>query len=590
MRTFRSRRHPAVAGATFCAIVAALALSGCGGGDPAPPPPPTTFSASFQPQALSGSVTVGGNPQPWTTTVTLDRVPDGAVNFGVVDTAGVLAPASVSVVPQGGASYQVSLVTSGSLGAGNYSGNLQLRACRDSAATCAQPLPGSPWPLPYTLSALPSLASVANQCNSLDARKSWVRSYVNDAYLWYREVPAANPAAFSTPEAYFSALKVTTPTASGKPRDLFSVAIDNASFEAITTGEDLGYGMSISRGDGGAVRVLYVEPGSPASAVGVTRGDTIVSVDGLPVATGPEAVILAALFPSAAGRTHSFTLRSVAGAQRTVSLQSLKVTSTPVLSTQVLNVGGARIGYILFTGFVVSAQDQLIAAIQNLSNARIDDLVLDLRYNGGGLLTIGAQLGYMIGGAKTQGKVFERLVFNEKRTQDASDSVLEFETFRYDPVTFDKTTTRLPSLGLGRVFVLTTGSTCSASESVINGLRGVDVEVIVLGSTTCGKPYAFSGKQNCGMTYLPVEAAGVNAKGFGDYADGFAPACAVADDLARPLGDPSEGMLAAALSRRATGQCPPTAQDLPARIAGMAVAPEGRVLRNPLRENKYLKR
>ena len=64
--------------------------------------------------------------------------------------------------------------------------------------------------------------------------------------------------------------------------------------------------------------------------------------------------------------------------------------------------------------------------------------------------------------------------------------------------------TPLPNLGLNRVYVLASAGTCSASESVINGLRGIDVEVIVLGSSTCGKPYGFTAKDNCGLSYFPV--------------------------------------------------------------------------------------
>lgn len=97
----------------------------------------------------------------------------------------------------------------------------------------------------------------------------------------------------------------------------------------------------------------------------------------------------------------------------------------------------------------------------------------------------------------------------------------------------------------------------TASEAIINGPRGVNVDVVLIGGKTCGKPYGFTAKDNCGISHFPIEFAGVNAKGFGDYADGFvpgsgptvryAPGCTVADDLGHALGDPQEGMLATAL-------------------------------------------
>ena len=107
-----------------------------------------------------------------------------------------------------------------------------------------------------------------------------------------------------------------------------------------------------------------------------------------------------------------------------------------------------------------------------------------------------------------------------------------------------------------------------ASETIMNGLRGIGVEVIQVGTTTCGKPYGSRAVDNCGTTYLPIHVRGVNDQGFGDYSEGFSPVgaagglavelpgCAVEDDLSRALGDPEEGLLAAALSYRDTGSCP----------------------------------
>src|SRR6185437_7266040 len=115
--------------------------------------------------------------------------------------------------------------------------------------------------------------------------------------------------------------------------------------------------------------------------------------------------------------------------------------------------------------------------------------------------------------------------------------------------------------------VLTGPGTCSASEAVMNGLNGVNVQVIQIGSTTCGKPYGFYPQDNGGTTYFAIECQGDNAKGFGNYPDGFSPqksstvtsaalpGCSVADDFTPQLGDSSEGRLAAALTYRTAGMC-----------------------------------
>ena len=128
----------------------------------------------------------------------------------------------------------------------------------------------------------------------------------------------------------------------------------------------------------------------------------------------------------------------------------------------------------------------------------------------------------------------------------------------------------LPNLGLDRVYIITGPGTCSASEAIINGLRGVGVDVYLIGSTTCGKPYGFYPTDNCGTTYFSIQFRGENDANFGDYTDGFSPAntaanagavvpgCSVADDFTRELGDPAEGRIAAALSFRASNNqtCP----------------------------------
>jgi hypothetical protein len=137
----------------------------------------------------------------------------------------------------------------------------------------------------------------------------------------------------------------------------------------------------------------------------------------------------------------------------------------------------------------------------------------------------------------------------------------------------------------------------------MNGLRGVDVEVVQIGSTTCGKPYGFFGADNCGETYFSVQFQGVNEKGFGDYADGFSPmntlggggtqvpGCSVADDYNNALGDPAEGRLAAALAYRETGLCPSPTGIGPPGVSKPSTASadaDGRLLRPPWREMRTL--
>ena len=198
--------------------------------------------------------------------------------------------------------------------------------------------------------------------------------------------------------------------------------------------------------------------------------------------------------------------------------------------------------------------------MQQFKDNAVNELVVDLRYNGGGLLALASQFAYMVSGPNIiQNRYFEKMMFNDKypNTDPVTGSSLSPTAFYSRGIDYSAgvfTNQDLPSLNLSRVIVLTTDDTCSASEAFINGLRGVDMEIIQIGGKTCGKPYGFYPTDNCGNTYFTIQFKGVNAKGFGDYADGLVPkstpvfaadvkGCVVSDDLTKALGNVEEGML-----------------------------------------------
>jgi carboxyl-terminal processing protease len=453
------------------------------------------------------------------------------------------------------------------------------------------PAPGTPVTSPVTTApdTRPDMVKLAASCQrprsglsaggvrftdrqgTLTDELKWVRSYVDETYLWYQEVPNVSPTGYSNPIDYFDVLKTPAITASGRPKDQFHFTYATDAWEATSqNGVELGYGISWSSTDEGVLprvwRVTMVEPGSPASAAGLRRGDTVVSVDDVSISDTSSAgidVLNAGLLPARAGVSHRFVMRRP-GDTLNVTMSAQNVSATPVQSAQVLLTQTGRIGYLVFNDHNAVAETQLIGAIRFFKEDRVDDVVLDMRYNGGGYLDIASELAYMIAGpGPTTGKVFERLRFNDKT---AAETPLGFHTTAvgFPSPLPTAAGTALPYLGLKRVTLLTSPDTCSASESVINSLRGVDVEVNVIGGATCGKPYGFTPADNCGTTYFAIQFQGVNAKGYGDYADGFQPTCRASDDLSRGLGDVSESMLSAALQYRNTGVCPVMATSLAA--------------------------
>jgi hypothetical protein len=422
---------------------------------------------------------------------------------------------------------------------------------------CAKPRTGLD---PYTGKPYPD-----KQGTLLDEMK-FLRGWANTYYLWYNEIPTTiRMANYTSALDYFAVLKTNALTASGQPKDKYHFTYPTAEWDALSNaGVEFGYGITWSRGSTTAPRTwlaTVVEPGSPAAAAGVRRGDLLLNVDGVDFVNGSDAAsvdkINAGLFPATAGEQHRLTLRRN-GASFDVTVKAADVSADPVKSVQVLDTASGKVGYLDFESHNAVSEKELVDAFTQLKTAGVSDLVLDMRYNSGGLLYVASELAYMIAGPTvTAGKVFERPQYNDKTPVRPQDTIGFMSTaYGFGAPNPVQTGTPLPYLGLKRVTVLTTSGTCSASEAVINGLRGVDVQVNIIGDTTCGKPYAFTPTPNCGTTYFSIEFKGVNEKGYGDYADGMAPTCRVGDDLTHAIGDPQEGLLAAALKYNATGVCP----------------------------------
>lgn len=436
---------------------------------------------------------------------------------------------------------------------------------------CASPRSGTD---PATGSAYPDQAGTTTQENF------WLRSWSNRTYLWYDEITDQNPASFSNRLTYFDTLKTARTTASGNPVDKFHFTIPTDEYQqSVSSGAAVGYGARfrlIRSSPPREIVVAYVETGSPADAAGLKRGDQVLEIDGENAVSGANTATLnSGLFPENAGESHTFVIQSVGStATRSVTLNSATVTSAPVLTSNVMaRPGGGNVAYVLFNTFGTSiAEEALFDTFTALDGQGVTDLVLDLRYNGGGFLAISSELAYMIAGStQTSGSIYETLVFNDKHptTNPITGQTLSPTPFYSTAQGFSVAQgTPLPSLDLPRVFVLSTTGTCSASESLVNALRGINVEVVLIGTTTCGKPYGFYATDNCGETYFTIQFRGENEKGFGDYSDGFSPnqggtvvgepiaGCVVDDDYTKPLGDESEGLLSTALTYIDTGACP----------------------------------
>lgn len=445
-----------------------------------------------------------------------------------------------------------------------------------------------------------AFATARTQQGSLADEKNWIKAYMSERYLWYRDMPVINEQdsrynlmsngivdVWNSLLNYFSDSKTQLKTSSGTWVDKFSFMIDTGSWQNYVNSSFKGYGFMLKTSTvagNKVITVAYVYPGSPAAKAGIARGDQIVSIDGaLTTDTSPTSVAIfeEGLHPKQVAPHTFVVLRS--GTNLSVSMQAESI-SLQQVEYKVLNVGTQKLGYLLFNSHVPNAEADLIQAMALFKQQAVTQLVVDLRYNGGGYLSIANALATAVAGPdKTAGKVFELTKFSDKRS--AENEALYFSSRGLNNQIY-------PSLGLSKIYVLVSGGTCSASESFINGLRGIDVQVELIGSTTCGKPYAYYPQDNCGITYAAMEMEGVNDKGEGGYGDGMVPQCAALDDLTRPLGDLTEGMLSVAVKRIQGQSCAQAAGLALSSVSlqGMSMGAEGTLMRPEWQTNKWLTR
>ena len=421
-------------------------------------------------------------------------------------------------------------------------------------------------------------AQLANTCvtpasgekqGTVNDEKSWVRSFVDERYLWYKDVPYVDASKYTSAAAYFEVLKTPAKNSTGEPLDRFHWSVTNAQDENWQAGVAVDYGIYWrveSRETPRSLVVFDVEPESPAGQAGILRGDKLVAVDGIDFVNAnsqsDKDTINNGLFPKDA-KSHVFEFNR-AGELKTFTVAAGEnYPTSPVRYKKIIDDGGTKVAYIYFDDFIVKSEKELTEAFSYFNNQGATELILDMRYNGGGYLAISQQLGYMIAGEKSIGKDFSRLIFNDKRQTDNRSYRFANLGINWSTGYFDRSK-QLPTMNLSKVTMLVSNRTASASEELINALKGIDVTVNLVGKTTTGKPYGWQSQSNCGRTYNLVEFKAANAKNFSDYDAGFVPSCIAEDDVQHPLGDTQEAMLATALAYRKTGRC---SQSVVSRLA-----------------------
>jgi C-terminal processing protease CtpA/Prc len=387
------------------------------------------------------------------------------------------------------------------------------------------------------------------QCTN-DNQKQYVLDSLYYWYLWNDSLPAGiNIADYPSPEVLVQAVTETygPQRPGGGPLDRFSyVGSAEADQQFFGEGRYEGFGFSW-RLEGPDMRFTRVFVSSPAFAAGFSRGQTVLGLDGRTIADinaseGIDAVLDA--------DTVEFEIQNPDLTTFTVSVTKDIVTINPIPQYRTIAMGAGEppVGYMEFATFISTAHDGLDGndfndVFADFIAAGAEDVIIDLRYNGGGLVDTAKLLADHLGGFNNDGQIFTNTEFNADRA--ASNNAIDYLSNRAN------------AIDLNRLIIIASRGTASASELVINGLDPfVTGGVYIVGDSTYGKPVGQIGLQFCEKILRPTTFRTSNAAGVGDYFDGLPVDCAVADDLSFPVGDASDPNMIAALSYIEGAGCP----------------------------------
>lgn len=358
--------------------------------------------------------------------------------------------------------------------------------------------------------------------NTIKRVNKEIYNLMKEYYLWYDHLPSSvDFNDYSDPQEFIDAIRY-------EEYDKWSYVQTMEEFYQFSKGKMYGHGFGFGVDENENIRIIYVFRNTLIANSGVKRGWIISEVNGTPVNADN---IRSLLGESKAGITNNIVFLNENGTPVNLTLTKEEIQITPVLHYEVLNQGDTKIGYLVFEEFIRSAYPEFEEAFSLFNTQGIDELIVDLRYNGGGFVNVADTLaGWLIG--KDHGNQF----FTETR-------------YNRNYSNFNETS-KVPSISngvsLNRIFFIGTGLTASASELVINGVKPY-VDVIIAGSNTHGKPVGMDGFRVGDYIAWPVTFSYYNANNEGDFYDGLPATLPAEDDISRDFGDPEESSLKAIL-------------------------------------------
>lgn len=364
--------------------------------------------------------------------------------------------------------------------------------------------------------------------------------YARDIYLWYSQIPSSfNGQTYADPAAIMTAIRAySTEPGFSQPVDRWSFAVKQQEWDDVSSGSAQDFGMNVFFKVEGDLRVRFVEKASPAGVAGIRRGWRITKINNSTnINTGNSNFIVDAVYNSPSG---SFTFQKPDGSSVDITLNGNAYQEHPVFFDSVYTAGTKKLGYLVFNSFLgdtLEIYNEFQRVFNKFAQQNVDEVAVDLRYNGGGYVSVQQKLADYLVNTSASGQMMMKEQFNDKYTQFN-------ETANFQKV---------GSLNLSRIFFIVSSNTASASELLINNLKPYMNVMLVGPSKTYGKPVGFFPIPVGDWYIFPVSFRSTNKNGEGNYFDGLALNNQVADGLDKDWGDVNESAFASVIKYLSTG-------------------------------------
>ncbi len=463
-------------------------------------------------------------------------------------------------------------------------------SCKKDPKATVAPVPTTPVPVVSSRS---------------DLTKDSIYLYAKETYYWNEGMPTFavfNPRSFNSNEAILNAIKALP--GPNKPIDKYSF-LDDGSVSTSLGGVsgDFGFSVFYNASPSSDLRIKFVSPNSPAASKGLKRGFQITRLNGrtdLSSAISANVSFVSdAVFGSAA--TVSMTVLKLDGSSEDLIVTRATYSNNPIFLTKILNVGSKKVGYIVYNSFTTNSRDALTTEIGKFQAGGATELIVDLRYNGGGSVATSDVFTNLIAPAAFNDQIMYTTVWTKtmqeiqsKQARIASilsnqpllDAQGKLQPFTegangkfatYADIDYRPTVTagnvenfkKVGSAEFKKIYFLVLSGTASASELIINSMKGVmPNDVKIIGQKTYGKPVGFFAIKIDRLELYVPQFETKNQKNLGGFFNGMTVDFSISDDVTKDFGDPTEKLLAAALNFSEKGTF--AISNIPSKIASVS--------------------